>query len=104
MLTLKCKLVAVQDGTYTNYVFEDVDKELNSELKYIACTKPPNWNYSTELKIGDVGYLTCKFVEAGVTQWYNPEQKDFCVYNYTNCYFINFIKVQENISNKEFTF
>ena len=39
MLTLKCKLVAVQDGTY---VFEDVDKELNSELKYIACTKPPN--------------------------------------------------------------
>lgn len=42
MLTLKCKLVAVQDGIYTNYVFEDVDKELNSELKYIACTKPPN--------------------------------------------------------------
>ena len=102
--TLKCKLVAIQDGLYTSYVFEDLDKELNSDLKYITCTKLPNWNYNDVLNINDIGYLVCQFVEAGVSKWYNHITQEFQTYDYTSCYFINFIKIKDNTNIKEFNF
>lgn len=104
LTTLKCKLVAIQEGQYTNYVFEDLDKEFNSDLKYITCTKPPNWNYTEVINIGDIGYLQCEFVEAGINKWYSSNEKQFIPYKYTNCYFINFIKKKDIISTKEFNF
>lgn len=36
------KLVAIQNGIYTNYVFKNLDEIENSELRYITVTKCPN--------------------------------------------------------------
>lgn len=42
IVTIKCKLLAVQDGQYTIYVFDNLDEEYASQGKYITCTKLPN--------------------------------------------------------------
>ena len=104
-ITLKCKICAIQDGLYTSIVFEDLNRELTDELKYIYCVKLPNWQYSDTLQINDVGYLQCQYVEAGKTEWYNSSTKQYDVYKYSNCYFINFIKIKDTLTNtKEFDF
>ncbi len=40
--TIRGKLVAIQDGVYMNYVFQNLDETENSELRYITVTKCPN--------------------------------------------------------------
>lgn len=40
--TLKAKLVAIQDGFYTNFVFQNLDEEENSIERYVTVTKCPN--------------------------------------------------------------
>lgn len=40
--TIKAKLVAIQSGVYTNYVFKNLDELENSELRYITVTRCPN--------------------------------------------------------------
>ncbi len=42
MQTIRCKLVALKEGTYTIYVFENLDKDITDEYKYIMCTRVPN--------------------------------------------------------------
>lgn len=102
-LVIKCKIVAKDEGQYTTYIVEDLNREYTDDLKYVSCVKLPNWN-SKDLAIGDIGYLQCRYVEGGISEWYDPAEKDFKLYKYTNCYFINFIKTEDEINNKEFDF
>ena len=103
IVTIRCKLLAIQEGQYTIYVFENLDEELSSRNKYISCTKLPNWNFNEVLELGQVGYLHCEFVTAGET-YYKLSETSAAQYKYTNCYFINFIREKEKIDNKEYKF
>lgn len=40
--TIYCKLLAKKEGTYTQYVFENLDQQYSSFDKYLMCTKCPN--------------------------------------------------------------
>lgn len=100
--TIKGKLVATQDGVYKNYVFQNLDQANNSIFKYITVTACPNWNIGQNVEIGDIGFLKYEFVEAG-DDYYQRNSKEVKQYNFTNNYFLNFIKEKEEI-NKEYKF
>ena len=100
--TFKGEIVAIQPGQYTLYVFKNLDENDNSLLRYVTVTKLPNWNIP-DLKIGDVGYFECDYVNAG-DSYYQVSTNTHQIYNYTICYLINFIKKQEDIKEKEFNF
>ena len=91
--TIKAKLVAIQSGVYTNYVFKNLDELENSELRYITVTRCPNWQYYDSLNIGDEGFVVYEFAESGqvYTDRVTGETKK---YKYTANYFMNFIKEQ----------
>jgi len=103
--TIKCKLVAVQEGQYTTYVFSDMNQSVSSPDKYIMCTKLPNWQYSATINIGDIGYLQYEYVEAG-SLYYHPESNTSIPYKYSNFYFMNFLKevTSEDTTNKDYKF
>jgi hypothetical protein len=88
-ITLKAKLVAsYKDGMgYTSYVFQDLNFK-DYDYQYIMCVRFPNWN-NPPVSIGDVGFLTVKYVREGEDEWYNGS--DFIKYNYTNIIFLKFI-------------
>ena len=100
--TFKVQLVAVSDEQYKQYVFKNLDEPENSFLRYITTVRCPNWEgYSPE--INDIGYIQCEYVEAG-EDYFNRVTGEKNQYNYSNCYFISFIKDVEKIINKEFKF
>lgn len=88
------KLLACREGNYTVFVFQI----LNSN-NYIMCTRLPNWK-TPEIKIGDVGFLEYQKVRAG-EKYFNVEQQQEVVYQYSNIYFINFIQKKEMIVNND---
>ena len=96
------KLVAIQPGQYTLYVFKNLDEPDNSLLRYITVTKLPNWNLPN-ISIGDEGYIECDYVNARDVYFHTSTGKQE-IYNYTVCYLINFIYKQEEIKEKEFNF
>ena len=103
-ITIHCKIVAIQnDNQYTHIVVEDLSRNYDDDLKYVTVVKLPNWD-SNAFELGEEGYVLFKPVEAGVTKWFNRELRDFEIYNYSNNYFINFIKKVEICSKKEFKF
>lgn len=89
-MVIKVKLVAVRGGTYTNYVFQNLNTN-----EYIMCTRLPNWQ-TPDITVGDIGFLQYNYIEAGDT-YYNPETDTKDKYRYTNNYFINFVKEEKNI-------
>jgi len=80
-------------GGYIIYVFQDLDAEKIYE-KYIMCTKFPNWE-TPLIKIGEVGYLRLKEIEAGKSTWYDVAKDCNQLYRYDMIQFIDFIKEQE---------
>lgn len=80
-----CELIAIKESYYTLLVFLDKDTG-----KYIMCTKLPNWQTS-EVSIGDTGFLKYQIVSAG-EEFFDPASQTFKKYNYSNSYFLNFIK------------
>lgn len=83
--TIRAKLVALAiEGEYTIYVFE------NFAGGYITTTRLPNWE-APELKLGDIGYLVYKEVEAGKDTWYNIDTNQHITYSYSEIYFRKFI-------------
>lgn len=40
--TVRGKIVAIQEGVYSNYVFQNLDEQESSEFRYITVTKCPN--------------------------------------------------------------
>ena len=93
--TLKAKNIEL--GDYTVYVFENLNAP-SWDFEYIMCVQFPNWNQDP-INIGDVGYVSIKYVKEGVSQWYDGEKMH--VYKYTNVVFLKFIK-ELNKVNKEF--
>ena len=101
--TVRAKLVAVQDGVYTNYVFQNLEDVENSRYRYITVTKCPNWQYNNKIKVGDIGFLEYEFAEAG-TLYFDLSSNSQQQYKYTSTYFINFIKEEIKDNTKEFNF
>lgn len=103
MQTIRCKLVAVTSGTYTVYVFEDINKDFTDTAKYIMCTRVPNWSTSDEPQLNDTGYLQFNYVNGG-DQYFKAATETMEFYKNTAYYFINFIKEKEMLNQKEFNF
>jgi hypothetical protein len=98
-ITLYVKLNAksIDIGGYTTYVFENLNYKAY-DTQYVMCVQFPNWNQS-EIKVGDIGYVNVRYVEEGISKWYDGEKMN--VYKYTNVVFLKFIKEPEQI-NKDF--
>jgi len=92
--TKEVVLVAVREGSYTNYVFKD-----NESNEYIFCTKLPNWQIPS-IDMGDIGYLQYQQVKAGES-YYDPAKETEIAYRYSNCYLVNFVRKSEVVKNKE---
>ena len=97
MLTIKCKLVAYENDIcgYITYVFKSLECNTPFGHHYVMVTRLPNWNHEPVL-IDEIGYLTYSEVEAGKDKWYCPETGQMIPYNYTNIYFIKFVKEIED--------
>lgn len=98
--TFHVELVALSDQQYKLYVFKNLDEEENSMLRYITVTRCPNWEGYCPV-IGDKGYIHCEYVDAG-QDYFNRATGTTDKYNYSNIYFLNFIKETKEIINKEF--
>jgi len=100
LITIKSQLVAKEKDIldYTTYVFKSLEDNIPFGHKYIMCTRCPNWQ-SNEIDIEDIGYLKYEEVKAG-EKWYNPQTGTYIPYNYTNIYFIKFVKEVDS-SNKD---
>lgn len=53
--------------------------------------------------IGDEGFLTYEYAEAGDT-YVDPSTEEIKRFKYTALYFMNFIKTQKEIQNKDYNF
>ena len=93
-VTREVKLVAKRSGTYTNYVFKDMESG-----EYIFCTRLPNWQIP-EIEIEDIGYLQYQIVEAG-NSYVDPDTGEIILYRYNNSYLKNFVKKSDTFKNKE---
>lgn len=82
---------------YTTYVFENLEYR-DYDYKYIMCVRFPNWNQNP-FKNDDVGFLTVRYVRAGIDKWFDGEE--FIPYKYTNIVFLKFIeeKIQTQITD-----
>ena len=91
----KVKLIAVRDGNYTVYVFQDVET-----FEYIMCTRLPNWKI-LDIELGVEGFLQYQIVNAG-DEYITPLGEKI-YYKYSNSYFINFVNNLDVIKNNEIT-
>lgn len=96
-LYVKLNAKAIDIGGYITYVFENLNYKAY-DTQYIMCVQFPNWNQS-EIEIGDIGYVNVRYVEEGISKWYDGEKMN--VYKYTNVVFLKFVKEPEQI-NKDF--
>lgn len=101
--TIRAKLVAVQEGPYTNYVFKNLDEQETSKYRYITATKCPNWQYNNKILIGDEGFLEYEYAQAG-DSYFDLSSNSIQQYKYTSNYFMNFVKQQIKDNTKEFNF
>ena len=94
--TIKCKILAVENDTlgYQTIVCKNLDPAPFGH-NYVMITRLPNWQ-SREVDIDEVGYITYNEVKAGEDKWFCPETGQYIPYNYTNIYFIKFVKEQDN--------
>ena len=93
-MVVKAKLLAIREGTYTNYVFQSEE-----DGSYIMCTRLPNWKVP-DLNVGDIGFLEYQIIKAG-EEYFNIATQQKQIYQYSNIYFNNFILENTIIKNKE---
>jgi hypothetical protein len=88
-ITYKAKLVAKEKDycDYITYVFKNTNST-SSDDEYIMCVQFPNWDQST-ININDSGYLHVRYVQEGVSQWFDGNTLQY--YKYTNIIFLKFI-------------
>ena len=100
MMTIYGQLVASENDLmgYITYVFKSLENNVPFGNRYLMLTRCPNWD-AKDIEIGDIGYVTYNYVEAGKDNWYCPDTGQFIPYNYTNIYFVKFVKELDN-SNK----
>lgn len=92
--TIRVKLVARRLGEYTVYIFQDLDK-----FCYITVTKLPNWQGEPDIRIGDTGYLTYKFIIADKDTWVDKTTGEVCFYRYSGNHYLSFIPDSHVINN-----
>lgn len=102
-ITILCKIKAIREGQYTEYVVEDLNREFTDDLKYVTIVKLPNWD-PVYFNIGDCGYLQFKSVVGGKSQWCNHKTQETGTYCYTNNYYIGFIKTEDICKTEKFKF
>ena len=83
----EAKLLAIREGSYTIYVFQDKNGD------YVMCTRLPNWQ-TPNVEVGEEGFLQYQIVKAG-DKYFNPQLQRETAFNYSNVYFNNFIKKSE---------
>lgn len=100
--TFHGKVVATEEGQYKHIVFQNLDENDDSFLKYITTAVCPNWEGYVPIT-GDSGFVTCQYVQAGDSFTKANLSTDY--YAYDNCYFLSFVK-SEIVQNqqKEFNF
>ena len=101
MKTVHCKLLCKETDVlnYITYVFQSLE-ESPFGYRYLMVTRLPNWDHR-DIDLEEVGFLTFSEVVAGKDKWYCPETGDFIPYNYTNIYFIKFVKEKADNSTKD---
>ena len=80
---------------YTTYVFKCLESNVPFGHRYCMITRLPNWQHR-DIELNEIGYLTYNEVVAGQDKWFCPETGQMVPYNYTNIYFIKFVKQQDN--------
>jgi hypothetical protein len=97
MMTVHSQLVASENDLmgYITYVFKSLEADVPFGSRYLMLTRCPNWD-AEPINIGDKGYVTYDYVEAGKDKWYCPETGQMIPYNYTNIYFKKFVKEVDN--------
>lgn len=90
----RVKLLAIRTGTYTLYVFKDLESGA-----YLMCTRLPNWSVP-EMNIGDEGFLQIELVKAG-EKYFDVASGEYDFYKYSNVYFKNFMKKMADVTNSE---
>lgn len=73
------------------YIFKNLESN-----EYVMCTRLPNWN-TPNIDIGEEGFLKFQKAIAG-EKYFNPTTQETCTYQYSNIYFLNFVK-KTDISN-----
>lgn len=96
MITIKAQLVAKENDLldYTTYVFKCLENNIPFGHHYCMMTRCQNWNHR-DIDVGEIGYVEYEEVKAGDT-WFNPQTNTYVPYNYTNIYFIKFVKEKDN--------
>ena len=99
MITVYSQLVASENDLmgYITYVFKSLEPDAPFGSRYLMLTRCPNWD-AKPINIGDKGYVTYDYVKAGIDKWFCPETGQMIPYNYTNIYFIKFVKKPDNLN------
>ena len=74
------------------YVFKNLE---NNE--YLMCTRLPNWKVPN-IELGEEGFLNFEKAIAG-QQYFNPITQETSTYQYSNIYFLNFVKKTDTNNN-----
>ena len=98
MLTMFGQLIASEKDCmgYITYVFQCLEPNPPFGHKYLMLTRVYNWQHR-DIDIGEVGYVTYQEVTAGEDTYYDKIKDAIVKYNYTNIYFIKFVKKQDNL-------
>ena len=98
MVTVYSKVIAKEEDSfgYKTLVLENLDNAPFGH-KYCMLTVLPNWQ-SKIPELGEIGYTTYNEVIAGIDKWFCPETGQMIPYNYTNIYFIKFVKKPDNLN------
>lgn len=99
MITIYCKIKAIQKSQYTLVIAEDLNRSFEDDLKYVAVTLLPNWQQKA-FDVDDEGYLTFESVDAG-EKFFNRETNEHEIYRFTANYFHSFVPKQEKIMISE---
>ena len=96
-ITIHCRLLAKEEDLmgYKTLVFKNLDNAPFGS-NYCMVTVCPNWQAIIP-EINDIGFLTYSSVIGGEDDYYDRSSDSFIKYNYTNIYFIKFVKEVDSL-------
>lgn len=97
MTTIYAQLIVSEKDPYgyTTYVFKNLEDNPPFGHQFKMMTRLPNWQCGS-IEVSEKGFVTYDEVIAGEDKWYCKETNEMIPYNYTNIYFIKFVKEQDN--------